>query len=46
MRRHLTDDCEKIKDKNIVIIELSLPDFFEGIEERVKLMTKEAQEAL
>ena len=47
MRTHLTVECKKIREKTVDVKKLfpSLKvDYFEGIEEKVKLATKEVQE--
>lgn len=47
LRTHLTNECKKIKENTVDFIKLfsgSKPDYFEGIDEKFKLMSKEAQE--
>ena len=46
LREHLTKGCEKMKDRNVMILDFSsvnkTPDFFSGLKEKAKLMTKKA----
>jgi hypothetical protein len=49
LKKHLTEECVKMKDKNLMILDFSSlikPDFFEGLEEKVLLMSAAAQEGL